>query len=185
MHNSYAAGMLRKLLREATPDRPPSATRFGHSIDASFDAKVISCFLVRLHGRQASTSSSVPDARTLQQTTSSYAGGARTFRVRMSNFAPCKGQITATIAAKRRSRVGSRSWPAIAPSAAKHSPSMLNRAICVPFTSISRAWPGSIASASLLSQSHPWILPLMCVHASLRQVTFCFASSRSVLGECD
>ena len=99
----------------------------------------------------------------------------------------------------------------------KNSPLMLNRAICVPFTSISRAWPGSISSALATLTKSPMDLTsrvlrynarcdehrqchfcpspvrmrwsagvgggilrckaLRACHASLRQVTFCFASS--------
>src|SRR4029077_6816864 len=76
--------------------------------------------------------------------------------VRTSNFAPCKGQVT--------------SWPEISPSAkeacswvhmlsiAKNSPLMLNRAICLPLASTSRAGTGLISS--VLATFTKWVILL-------------------------
>ena len=71
--------------------------------------------------------------------------------------------------------------PGVMCARAKNSPLLLNRAICVPFTSISRAWRARSRPSSPLSQSQPWILPLVCFGTTLDAMNIVNATSAPCL----
>ena len=85
--------------------------------------------------------------------------------------------------------------PGVMCARAKNSPLLLNRAICVPFTSISRAWPGSISSVLATLTKSPMDLTSPCFGTTLDAMDIvnatstpcpcgCVGPRASPLGDC-
>ena len=169
------------MLPEALVGQGPAAWRhaatFGHSIDASFAAKVTPSGEAR--------QSLDFDLDFGSRHTDAVAGDIvirwRTKDLSRPDVELRTVQRADDLVASDLS-LGQR--PGVMCASAKNSPLMLNRAICVPFTSISRAWRARSRPSSPLSQSQPWILPLVCFGTTLDAMNIVNATSAPCLCGC-